>query len=277
MSIEHCPGEENLFADLLSRNPVEEVTEDLSHPERLLPPEQHYTPPLPDEETDAAVCAVESRTLLEEIRNAQQSDPHHTKLATRYLDLIRRTELTGEEQQFINLYNVIDGTLWKYDRPEGRSTAPCKILVPQSVVGRVLYDCHDSEYAGHPGAEETVRAISEFHYWSKMRDEVRDYVKRCFLCACCKSSNTAAAKTQHPHRPKKPWDTISIDLMDPYPRSSKGRRFILVAMDMFSRWVEAFSIGSSEVSRVIRLMEEEVFARWGYPRAILSDNGPQFV
>ena len=44
MSIEHCPGKENLFADLLSRNPVEEVTEDLSDPERLLPPEQHYTP-----------------------------------------------------------------------------------------------------------------------------------------------------------------------------------------------------------------------------------------
>ena len=184
--------------------------------------------------------------------------------------LIRRAELTVEEQQFINLYNVIDSTLWKYDRPEG----PCKILVPQSVVGRVLYDYHDSEYAGHPGAEETLRAILEFHYWPKMRDEVRDYVKRCFLCACCKCSNTAAAKTQRPHRPKRPWDTISIDLMGPYPRSSKGRRFILVATDMFSRWVEAFPIGSTESSRIIRLMEEEVFARWGYPRAIHSDNGP---
>ena len=110
-----------------------------------------------------------------------------------------------------------------------------------------------------------------------MRDEIRDYVRRCFLCACYKNSNTSTTTTLRPHQPKKPWDTISVDLMGPYPRSSKGRRFILVTTDMFSRWVEAFPIGSSDTTRVIRILEEEVFSRWGYPRAILSDKGPQFI
>ena len=89
-----------------------------------------------------------------------------------------------------------------------------------------------------------------------MCDEVRDYVRRCFLCACYKNSNTTATTALRPHQPTKPWDTISVDLMGPYPRSSKGRRFILVATDMFSRWVDA--------TRDIRIMEEEVFSRWGY-------------
>ena len=60
-------------------------------------------------------------------------------------------------------------------------------------------------------------------------------------------------------------------------RGIQSHGFILVVTDMFSRWVEAFPIGSSDTTRVIRILEEEVFSRWGDPRAILSDNGPQFI
>ncbi|CAB0041647.1 unnamed protein product [Trichogramma brassicae] len=64
--------------------------------------------------------------------------------------------------------------------------------------------------------------------------------------------------------------------MGPYPTTSRRKRFILVVTDLFSRWVEAFAMTSSETTKVIQLMENEVFVRWGYPKSILSDNGPQF-
>ncbi|XP_033231517.1 uncharacterized protein LOC117182530 [Belonocnema kinseyi] len=65
--------------------------------------------------------------------------------------------------------------------------------------------------------------------------------------------------------------------MGPYPRTSQGHRFILVVTNIFTRWVEAFPLRTSEAPRVVRLMEEEVFSRFGYSRRILSDNGPQFT
>ena len=273
MTIEHCPGKENKLADLLSRNPVEEVTEELDDQERLLTPTNDEAVRSPEKEPNTAVYVIESRTFVEEIRDDQQTDPYRSRMARRHMYLIRQSNLTKEEQHFVECYGVIDDILWKRDDPDG----PYKILVPQAAVARVLHDYHDSEYARHPGAEETLRAILEFHRWPKMREEIRDYVRHCFLRTCCKNSNTATATTQRPNQPKKPWDTISVDLMDSYPRSSKGRRYILVATDMFSRWVEAFPICSSDANRVIRIMKEEVFSRSGYPHAILSDNGPQFI
>ena len=72
---------------------------------------------------------------------------------------MQRSNLTEEEQRFINHYGVINGVLWKCDGPG----EPCKILVPQAAVARILYEYHGSKYAEHPGAEETLRTILEFH------------------------------------------------------------------------------------------------------------------
>jgi transposase len=64
--------------------------------------------------------------------------------------------------------------------------------------------------------------------------------------------------------------------MGPCPRSARGKRFILVATDMFSRWTEAFPITSATLGTIAPTLEREVFLRWGFPRVVLTDNGPQF-
>ena len=65
-------------------------------------------------------------------------------------------------------------------------------------------------------------------------------------------------------------------LMGPYPRTSRGKRFVLVVTDLFSRWVEAFPLGTSTTNTITKVLEDEVFSRWGYSSEIISDNGPQF-
>lgn len=64
--------------------------------------------------------------------------------------------------------------------------------------------------------------------------------------------------------------------MGPYPITPRRKQYILVVTDLFSRWVEAFALPNSEAPLVIKTIENEIFSRWGYPRAVLSDNGPQF-
>jgi transposase InsO family protein len=95
------------------------------------------------------------------------------------------------------------------------------------------------------------------------------------VAASCGSSQPAAP--QKPRQPKRPLEAIACDLMGPYPRTPSGNRFILVVTDSFSRWVEGFAIPTSTTSVIVRLLEEEVFTRQGYPGAIITDNGSQFT
>jgi hypothetical protein len=64
--------------------------------------------------------------------------------------------------------------------------------------------------------------------------------------------------------------------MGPYSRSTRGKRFILVATDTFSRWTEAFPIPKATLGTIALFLEREVFLRWGFPQKILTDNAPQF-
>ncbi|KAF0733217.1 Pro-Pol polyprotein [Aphis craccivora] len=83
-----------------------------------------------------------------------------------------------------------------------------------------------------------------------------------------------------PHKRVKPTqqlEVVSFDLMGPYPRTSRGKTNILVATDCHSRWVEAYPLGAATAAVITQTLERELFARFGYPRVLLSDNGPQFT
>jgi hypothetical protein len=51
---------------------------------------------------------------------------------------------------------------------------------------------------------------------------------------------------------------------------------ILVVTDLFTRWVETFPVKGATTKTTVKLLENEVFCRWGYPQAAITDNGTQF-
>ncbi|GJR44920.1 reverse transcriptase domain-containing protein [Tanacetum coccineum] len=65
-----------------------------------------------------------------------------------------------------------------------------------------------------------------------------------------------------------------IDFMGPFP-SSKGNKYMLVAVDYLSKWVEAKSLPTND-ARVVCKFLKSLFARFGAPRAIISDRGTHF-
>ncbi|GJU94036.1 reverse transcriptase domain-containing protein [Tanacetum coccineum] len=65
-----------------------------------------------------------------------------------------------------------------------------------------------------------------------------------------------------------------IDLMGSFP-SSRGNKYILVAVDYFSKWVEAKALPTND-ARVVCKFLKSLFARFGAPRAIISDRGTHF-
>ncbi|GJZ56367.1 reverse transcriptase domain-containing protein [Tanacetum coccineum] len=70
------------------------------------------------------------------------------------------------------------------------------------------------------------------------------------------------------------FDVWGIDFMGPFP-SSKGNKYILVAIDYLSKWVEAKALPTND-ARVVCKFLKSLFARFGAPRAIISDRGTHF-
>nr|GEY66904.1 hypothetical protein [Tanacetum cinerariifolium] len=70
------------------------------------------------------------------------------------------------------------------------------------------------------------------------------------------------------------FDIWGIDFMGPFP-SSKGNKYILVAVDYLSKWVEAKALPTNDARVVVKFLKS-LFPRFGIPRAIISDRGTHF-
>ena len=58
--------------------------------------------------------------------------------------------------------------------------------------------------------------------------------------------------------------------------SSYANRFILVVVDYISKWVEAEALQTNDARVVVKFLKKNIFARFGTPRAIISDRGFHF-
>ena len=151
------------------------------------------------------------------------------------------------------------------------------LRAPADFGDKVLWEFHDDPLAGHPGCDETHREIQTRYYSPGMRRSILWHVNSCHLCICYKPIRTTTRDALRPRAAQRPWETVALDVMGPYPPSATGKRFLLVVTDLFSRWVETFPIASSEAPKLTNILEKEMFPRWGYPRQTLCDNGKQFI
>jgi transposase InsO family protein len=265
--IEHCPGKNNELPDVLSRQPEDvEIPDDTEDVDRMLVPKRK------DEATAATerVCAIDVPTLMDEVKGIQLADPEFPKVLERWRRIREEGPQEPGERKFAEIYDVLDGHLVKRDGQ--------KILlwVPEAARERVLHEFHDVPEAGHPGYEETLRSILGQYTWPTASRDVRTYVKNCLICATTKRGPIQPGAPLRAYDPERPWQTIAVDFMGPYAITREGNKYILVVTDLFTRWVEAFPVKGATTKTTVKLLENEVFCRWGYPQAVITDNGTQF-
>ncbi|XP_070011277.1 uncharacterized protein [Nicotiana sylvestris] len=71
------------------------------------------------------------------------------------------------------------------------------------------------------------------------------------------------------------FDVWGIDFMGPFVGSS-GNKYILVAVDYLSKWVEAAAFPTDDARVVVGFLKKNIFTHFGTPRAIISDGGTHF-
>ncbi|CAA7016391.1 unnamed protein product [Microthlaspi erraticum] len=73
------------------------------------------------------------------------------------------------------------------------------------------------------------------------------------------------------------FDVWGIDFMGPFEPPSHGNRYILVAVDYVSKWVEAIASPTNDAKVVLKLFKSIIFPRYGVPRVVISDGGSHFI
>ena len=69
---------------------------------------------------------------------------------------------------------------------------------------------------------------------------------------------------------------VAMDILGPLPETASGNKYVLVAGDYFTRWMEAYPLPNQEATTVATKLVDELFCRFSLPEQLHSDQGRQF-
>jgi transposase InsO family protein len=149
-------------------------------------------------------------------------------------------------------------------------------VLPACLHAVVLSAMHDSVTAGHMGVKKTYGKLKKCFYWPGMKSAVRDWIRTCPKCGARKRPQKTSRAPLNTYRVGAPMDRLSSDILGPFPVSERSNRYILVVMDNFSKWVEAYPIPDFTAETVARTIVYEFISRFGNPLEIHTDQGRNY-
>nr|GEY60158.1 transposon Ty3-I Gag-Pol polyprotein [Tanacetum cinerariifolium] len=134
----------------------------------------------------------------------------------------------------------------------------------------ILKACHSGPTGGHHGPNYTARKVFDLgFYWPTIYRDAQNLVKNYDVCQRQSKISQKDEMPQNSIQVCEIFDVWGIDFMGPFS-SLKENKYILVAVDYLSKWVEAKALPTND-SRVVCKFLKNLFARFGAPRAIISD------
>ena len=218
---------------------------------------------------------------VEAFKILQQSDPelrflYNTKLGTEGLE-----NLSVEQRRIINNNEFIlseNGLLYCIEltniRSRSKINTQLRLCIPKTERQRLLYEYHNNH--AHPGIIHLYDSLRENVWWPRMLSHVVKYIRKCVECQHNKS-------IKHKYLPRAmnipygPWTHLAIDHIGPFPTSNGGNVYILVIIDRFTRFAEAFPCKDESAYTTAEIIVEKIICRYGFMTVLQSDRGSGFT
>nr|GEX40794.1 reverse transcriptase domain-containing protein [Tanacetum cinerariifolium] len=134
----------------------------------------------------------------------------------------------------------------------------------------ILKACQSGPTGGHYRAKYTAKKVFESgFYWPTIYKDAFELVKHCDSCQRQGKISQKDEMPQNSIHVCEIFDVWGIDFRAPF-LSSKGNKYILVAVDYLSKWVKAKSLPTNDARVVVKFLKS-LFSRFGTPKAIISD------
>jgi len=183
--------------------------------------------------------------------------------------------LTEKEQRNIQSqarkYQVMQDVLYKKDKSQPEHLLR---VIKQDEVAPLVKRLYEDPTSGHLGIDGTFKKAKQRYFWPQMFADIRTHIQHCDICQKQKKPNTVEAL--HPLPVEQPFDRVGIDLLQ-LPLTPHGNKYIIVATDYHTKWVEAQPVTNKTASIIAGFLYEEVICRHGAPKTLLSDQGTEFL
>ena len=243
-TIEHRSAKDHTNVDGLSRLPAE-TEDDEEDPVKILHVSQMETIP------------VTSRNIAQETIK----DPILKKVLNYTMN--GWDEISEEDKNELEPYFHRRNEISVY---KGVLMWGIRIIIPQKYRNEILNELH----AGHLGIVKMKSISRSYVYWPNIDKQLEQKANSCSGCAQVRKLPPTAPL--HPWEwPTKPWVRLHIDFAGPYLN-----QMFLIIVDAHSKWPEVIPMKHASSAGVIEALRS-LFARYGIPEQIVSDNGSQFT
>jgi len=135
------------------------------------------------------------------------------------------------------------------------------------------------EDLGHFGEQRMLAEIRRRYFWHSRTADVRTVVRGCQQCQLVRSSCSIRSRDEQLksipicdlfHR-------VALDTTGPLPETKSGNKYILVAIDHYSKWCEAKAVADHGAKTTAKFLEDDIICRYVVPKFVLIDNGGEWV
>ncbi|KAL2249925.1 UNVERIFIED_CONTAM: hypothetical protein Sindi_2466200 [Sesamum indicum] len=109
-----------------------------------------------------------------------------------------------------------------------------------------------------------------------MVEDAKEFARKCKSCQKYAELLHSPVTPLEPLKVACPFDQWGIDIVGPFPQAVAQKKFLIVAVEYFSKWVEAEALTRISEKEVINFIWKNIICRFGIPCVLVSDNGTQF-
>lgn len=142
-------------------------------------------------------------------------------------------------------------------------------------VEHILAELHvGSHFSGETTAHKVLRAA---YYWPTMFKDAHAHAWKCQICQVNAGREGRPAFPLHPVTIENPFEQWGLDVVGEIILNlSKLHKYILTAIDFFSKWAEAIPLKVITDTEVIQFLQRNIVTRFGVPNCLVFDNAKYF-
>ena len=148
--------------------------------------------------------------------------------------------------------------------------------MPEEEQQGILSHCHENACGGHFASQKTtMKVLQSGFYWPSL---FKDAHNVCRACEKCQRLGKISRRHMMPLNiilVVDLFDVWGINFMGPFPVSFVYT-FILVGVDYMLKWVKAVPCRTANHRVVLKFLKENIFSRFGVPKAIIRNGGSHF-
>jgi len=139
-----------------------------------------------------------------------------------------------------------------------------------------MEEAHDSVSGGHFGVNKTLGKIRRRFYWATCKNDVEDWCRSCRVCVAKKGPSGKGRSPMQVYDSGSPFKRVQMDILGPLPMTTTGNRYLLLVIDCFTKWVEAFPLKNIKATTIADVFVKQFISRHGVPLEVHTDQGKNF-